>query len=134
MYGHPFHFEGDGAGVFNIARNFYPAQTFPNMCKSSGMPNYCITGNRFGKCCKLREFFLFQKLFFDSTVLKSKLNFEMKDLLAIADKPEMPRFNHPCMDWANANFVQLIAVNGKEWIISNGFRLVSPVFGVTYRF
>ena len=62
------------------------------------------------------------------------MNFEMDDLFAIADKPEMTRFDDPSVDWTDANFMQFITFNLIERIIIHHFFPVEPVKRITNGF
>ena len=85
------------------------------------MSNHRITCDGFGKGGTLQQFFLFDKLLFDAPMLIAQLNFEMKDLLAVADKSEMSRLDNPGMYRTNANFVKFITFDGKKRIVGKGF-------------
>ena len=56
---------------------------------------------------------------FHTPVLKSKLNFKMQYLFAIADKTEMPRFDDTGMYGSYTHFVQFFTFDTEERIIGN---------------
>ena len=70
----------------------------------------------------------------DRVMLIAQLNFEMENLFAIADKTEMPGFNHACMYGTNAHFVQFFAFDFIKWIIFNFLILVSAIVRIAHWF
>jgi len=47
-------------------------------------------------------------------MLVAKLNFKMKDFLAMALEPEVPGFDDASMHWSNAHFMNLLTFDAVE--------------------
>src|SRR6185437_13315729 len=87
------------------------------------MSHHGIAGNGFGNGDTLQRFFPAHEQRLDAPVLIAQLDIQVKDLLAIADKPEMPRLDDARMDRPDAHLMQLFTVDTVEWMV--GYRLAS---------
>lgn len=84
------------------------------------MPRHRIPGDIFCQGNPLQQLLPSQKEFFDTPVLIPQLDFEMQDLLTLADKAEMARFNDPGMNRSDTHLMQFVTVDRIKGVAGNG--------------
>ena len=117
LHGHAFEFEGRGAFALQRGRDFAAGEFLDGPGEGRGVRHGAVSGDG------LRKAHLPQAVRgrfegrLDVPVLVAQRDFEVQDLLAVADEAEGPRFDDACVDRPDVDLVQRASLHRVEGVV-----------------
>ena len=134
LHGHPFEFEGDAALGLQTLRSAESREAFDGGGECRGMGHGAVARDGFGQTRLPQPVLRSGELGLRAAVLVAQRDFEVEDLLAVADEAEGPRFDDSGVDRPDVHFVQRASFHRVEGVVVDRAAAVVAVGGEPQRF